>query len=335
MEPGLYVLAPLGIAECNLSEPISLIGPVQLVPFDATWRRHAQQFLEGFENPSVTHIGETKAEKLERTKYCLLRRFSDFGGWKWPDEVVYDDTHRHVEDDSRGRVWPNLPLRKEWVWSLGLLAIAGRAHFGCSPTWLGFQFPTSQEAPSCRGARDVRWIGRVRAAEEPERADTEFWARVESMACSLRPVPQSSPLGIAVAMFSRAVAADDWRVEMLWLWITLEALFGRVDGELTHQLCERAAAFTQPASDSRLNTYRTLKRAYGYRCDLVHGRLGDIGEDQMKGLVDSVAFVEQTCRDALQRVLLCDKETERFAQKADPREYFEKKVLAPDLTDQS
>ena len=333
MEPGLYVLLPLGIASCNLSEPISLIGPVQLVPFDTTWRQNAQQFLKGFENPLVTHIGETKAESLERTKYCLLRRFSDFGGWKPMHDAIYDDIYDDAKDDSRGRVWGNRPLRQEWIWSLGLLAIAGRVHFGCSPTWLGFQFPTSQESPSCCGANDVRWIGRVRRAENPETADAEFWTKVDNMADNLRPVPGSSPLGIAVDMFSRAVAADDWRSEMLWLWITLEALFGRVDGELTHQLCERAAAFTQPAGDTRLHTYKTLKRAYGYRSKLVHGSLAGTAKEGSKDFAASVASVEQICRDTLQRVLLDDRMTERFAQKSNLKGYFEKLVLAPDLAD--
>jgi len=333
MEPGLYVLVPLGIAKCNLSEPISLIGPVQLVPFDATWRRDAQQFLEGFENPSVTHIGETKAEKLEQAKYCLLRRFSDFGGWKPMEEAIYDDIYDDAEDDSRGRVWANRPLRKEWTWSLALLAIAGRVHFGCSQTWLGFQFPTSQEAPSCRSSKDARWIGRIRHAEEPETASAEFWAKVDDMADNLRPVRESSPLGIAVDMFSRAVAADDWRSEMLWLWITLEALFGRVAGELSHHLSERAAAFTQPAGHDRLTIYRTLRRAYRYRSKLVHGTLAESAEEQEKDLAASVASVEHICRDALQRVLLDHRMTERFGQKSGLKGYFEELVLAPHLAD--
>lgn len=100
MEPGLYVLVPLGIHDCTLSEPISLTGSVQLTPFDAAWRRSAQEFLTGFENPAVTHIGETKAESLERTKYCLLRRFSEFGGWKPMDEALYDSKYHHAEGDS-------------------------------------------------------------------------------------------------------------------------------------------------------------------------------------------------------------------------------------------
>ncbi|MBE9565354.1 MAG: hypothetical protein IMF16_01215 [Proteobacteria bacterium] len=302
------------------------------MPFDATWRRDAQQFLELFENPSVTHIAKTKAEKLEQTKYCLLRRFSDFGGWKPMEETIYDDIYGDAEDDSRGRVWENRPLRKEWTWSLGLLAIAGRVHFACSQTWLGFKFPPSQEAPSCRSSMYARWIGRVRQAESPETAGPEFWAKVDNMADNLRPVPESSPLGIAVDMFSRAVAAADWRSEMLWLWITLEALFGRVDGELSHQLSERAAAFIQPAGDSRLTIYRTLKRAYGYRSKLVHGSLAGTAKEWTKDLVASVASVEQICRDALQRVLLDEQMRERFTQKSDLKGYFEELVLAPDLT---
>ena len=51
----------------------------------------------------------------------------------------------------------------------------------------------------------------------------------------------------------------------------------------------------------------------------------------MKSLTDSVAFVEQTCREALQRVLLDEQMTKRFAQKSELNDYFEKLVLAPDL----
>jgi len=333
MEPGLYVLVPLGIHDCYLSEPISLIGPVQLLPFDAAWRQDAQRFLEGFENPSVVHWTETEAQKLEKTKYCLLKRFHDFGGWRPMDPAIYDSIYHHAEDDGRGRVSEHPPLRREWIHSFGLLAIAGKVHFGCSPIWLGFQFPSSEEAPPCRSSQLVRWIGRLRYAEEPHSADAEFWGKVQKMAGNLRPVPGSSPLGIAVDMFSRAVAADDWRSEMLFLWITLEALFGRGAGELSHQLSERAAAFTQPAGHDRLNVYRTLRGAYRYRSKLVHGSLAESAEEQDKDLVASVASVEDICRDVLQRVLLDHRMTERFAQKSDLKGHFEKLVLAPDLAD--
>lgn len=76
----------------------------------------------------------------------------------------------------------------------------------------------------------------------------------------------------ALRFYLRTLLTKDADLLYLLQWQVLEALFPRENTEITHQLCERAAGIIAPFGTDRQKHYRNLKRLYGQRSALVHGR---------------------------------------------------------------
>jgi len=328
MQPGLYVLAPVGLGHTDgeLAASIPLVESVELVSFHSSWKDEVRRFLEDFRK-KYSAFSETDTQEFEKTRHCLVLRFADPDGGKPIDREVYDQR----ELDIGGRARRTYGLTRRWLRSFAVLLIAGRINFGCFRYWFGLKVAEPPEKPWCYHASPVGWYGRVVTSEKREAIGDEYWTRVRTAAHNLAICPDESRLAVATDMFARAVFADDWRVEMLCYWVALEALFGQAETELSHQLCERAAAFCEPPGQGRHTLYRKLKSAYGLRSKLVHGTLHHPTEEGQGGLSAAIDFVEGTVRNALCHILTDGDMTRRFLQEQKHLvEYFEKQVLAPE-----
>ena len=70
----------------------------------------------------------------------------------------------------------------------------------------------------------------------------------------------------------RSLFASDAGLLYLLQWQVVEALLPDERTEITHQLSERAASLIAPFGADRRQHYKDLKRLYGQRSALVHGR---------------------------------------------------------------
>ena len=328
MEPGLYVLVPVGLggAEGELASPIPLIDGVELASFDPAWKDEVRHLLE-LVRKDHSDCSDHDLEQFEKTRHCLILRFGDPDGGRPIEPEVYDQG----ELDIRARARPTYGLAKRWLRSLGVLVIAGRIHFGCFPHWFGFRAGQSPELPlNCYKAIKVGWYGRFVDDEKREAADDEYRRRVGMIVRTLARCPDESRPAVAADMFARAEFADDWRVAMLFYWVALEALFGQAEAELSHQLCERAAVLITSPGEDRLKVYRGLRDAYGFRSKLVHGGLRHPMDQDRQRLSAVIDLVEDGARRALCRVLTDRDMTKLFLQKDRAiKDYFEKAVLTP------
>jgi hypothetical protein len=326
MKSGLYVLVPVGLADRGekLSDPVPLVDGVVFRSFESSWKAEVRRFLEGFQK-EYSAFSDSDLKEFDKARYCLVRRFADFGGGRPISPAVYD----RVELDIRRRVRRTYGLARAWLQSFAVLALAGRIHFACFRWWFGLQIPAPPGEAACYHGEEVGWYGRWVPGQEGESPTEEYWARVRRILDNLTACRDESRPAIAADTFARAIFADDWRVEMLCLWIALEALFGQADTELSHQLCERAAAFTEPPGQDRHRLYRELKSAYSFRSKLVHGSLADLAGQQKKRLSAAIDLVEDTVRNALQNILADAEMTERFSRRQGLNDYLEQAVLAP------
>ena len=75
----------------------------------------------------------------------------------------------------------------------------------------------------------------------------------------------------------------------------LEALVSTAQQELSHQVSERVAVLLAGSVRQRLQIYRTVKQAYGYRSKAVHG--ASFKPADVNQLRDCATEVDQICRD--------------------------------------
>ena len=329
MQPGLYVVAPIGLGnvEGEVPTPVPLVDSVELASFDPKWKDNALRFLESIRK-RYGGLSDMAISEFATTRHCLVLRFADPGAGRPIDPEVFDQGEFTIGQRVRARDG----LAKGWLRSLAVLAIAGRIHFGCFEWWFGFKVAEPPEEHSCHEVRRVGWYGRVVANEKREAMNNEYWDRVRTIARNLANCKHDSRPAVAADMFARAVFADDWRVEMLCYWIALEALFGQTDTELSHQLCERAAAWNELPGEGRHELYRELKAAYRLRSKLVHGSLVISREQDREDLSAAIDVVEGATRNALCRLLMDQDMTALFMQERQLTEYFEKAVLAPEAS---
>jgi len=329
MEPGLYVLVPLGMRNGpeNMEKPIPLFDSVMFSSFQDDWKQEIKRFVKRLHPEPVVDLTD-EVGQLDSARYCLLYRFSEPGGGKLIHSAVYD-----LGEMRAGELLPlQFPLHARWRWSLGVLVLAGPIHFGCFEQWFGLQIPgPSNEPCCCYEGLSMEWRGRVRFGEYAAAADRVYWSQVRSVVDRLARCAENSRPGIAMDMFTRATFAKDWRLQVLMFWIALEALFTPgPEGELSHQLCERAAAFLRSAGDERVSLYRNLRSAYKIRSRLVHGSLGDPRGVQRTKITAAISLLEDTAREALCRVLTDTEMTDLFMNNRALKAHFEALVLGSD-----
>jgi hypothetical protein len=77
----------------------------------------------------------------------------------------------------------------------------------------------------------------------------------------------------ALGVTTRALVEGSWELRYLLFWLALEALFGPDDGrEITFQLAQRIALFLEPDGTKAQQLCRDVKKSYGWRSKMVHGR---------------------------------------------------------------
>jgi hypothetical protein len=85
----------------------------------------------------------------------------------------------------------------------------------------------------------------------------------------------------------------------------LEALLSSSSMELTHQVAERAACLLEDPGDARLDCFRKVKIAYGFRSKAVHG--ASFRQKDLDRLVQSSVEIDEICRKLI--VLYLDRDT--------------------------
>jgi hypothetical protein len=74
----------------------------------------------------------------------------------------------------------------------------------------------------------------------------------------------------------------------------LEALVSSSSTEVTHQVSERIACLLEPPGSDRIDDYKRIKQAYGFRSKVVHG--STIKEGQFDQLRDTSDYLDKACR---------------------------------------
>ncbi len=74
----------------------------------------------------------------------------------------------------------------------------------------------------------------------------------------------------------------------------LEALVSSSSSELTHQVAERAACLLEPPGEARLDRFKKLKEAYGYRSCAVHG--ASFKDKVFDRLRSTSCYIDDVCR---------------------------------------
>lgn len=91
-----------------------------------------------------------------------------------------------------------------------------------------------------------------------------------------------------------ARASADVAMKMAQYCSGLEALVSTAHTELTHQVAERVAAILAPLGAERVNLFRIVKEAYGYRSKAVHG--ASFKPKDAEKLIASSEAVDEICR---------------------------------------
>ncbi len=84
--------------------------------------------------------------------------------------------------------------------------------------------------------------------------------------------PNESRVGRALQWMWTAFSAVFPSHRILALWACLESLFGSDKGEITHKISERIAVFLEEKLEDKIALYDFLKKSYGTRSDLIHGK---------------------------------------------------------------
>jgi hypothetical protein len=133
----------------------------------------------------------------------------------------------------------------------------------------------------------------------------------------------------AADIFYHALLQGDWRVRLLLLVIALESLFGSTN-ELAHQISERAATVAYGRDRKRTEAYRCLRKLYSLRSGFVHGSGIDTDSARLPDVRSKLAFLEETVRLCLLRILRDADMAKRFCGRQDGLDAFlDEEVLAP------
>ena len=88
---------------------------------------------------------------------------------------------------------------------------------------------------------------------------------------------------------------------MVFYCIALEALFSRGQGELAHQVAERAALFVGVPSARSLEVFRAVKQAYNLRSKIVHGDV--LKSAKIEQLKEAARACDDILRSAEERLI--------------------------------
>jgi len=329
MEPGFYLVVPFGIVAAKDRPP-------QLFELGAdAWiatRDHApvDEWLKRMLG-NIEEVGWARHEifSVKRANHCLVIRLP---------ASTPTDPHgffsNAVTEDQGARRRSKQPLPPEVNRAFSALLVAGRTDFAFT---VCFMAEHERDRSSARWGSSVGWQGRSRELLSPdyppEPVGDRLLERARAVFANLSRLPnEEARPAVAADAFRRAIFEEDWRMEIILMTAALEPLFSPGEGELSHQICERAAAFVCDPGTDRVETYRRLKAFYGLRSKLVHGALGGARNDaRVKQVVDALDFIEDVVRKSLYRILTDRGMIEMFCASHDTklRDYFLGLLLDP------
>ena len=143
--------------------------------------------------------------------------------------------------------------------------------------------------------------------------------------------PKTLRLWTAVRMCWIATTQREhqWDPRHLFLWIALEALFGPGgSGETSHQISERLALFLAKHGEGNASDlYKTAKRGYKWRSQLVHGEsMERLGKND--DLAIEISYqTDKLVRRSLHHILVSKDLVEKFGSKEKRNEYLKGLIL--------
>lgn len=328
MQNGSYLVVPFearaegGVPAC----PFALGGQVTICRRDSSpvseWMVRVREYL------TVSREHDDFARFDLGKSHYLLFRIEDEP--KDPKEYFKWQARVSPDPDPIPRLRSELRLPSDVEHAFAALLIAERTFFHFSSCLV-----ITQDADDV-GVPAVRALGRyIRSRIGQQFGLAVLNARVLEAArviCgNLKRCPDDArrPV-IAADMLYRAISENNWRVELLLLVSALESLFGSGGGEISHQVCERAASTVFGPGPKRLDAYRRLRAAYDIRSRFVHGQIARSDPEMARKAEAELDFVEEIARLSLRRILTDESLTDLFCTSTKQLvAHLEESVLAP------
>ncbi|MGC4396066.1 hypothetical protein [Hydrogenophaga sp. T2] len=112
---------------------------------------------------------------------------------------------------------------------------------------------------------------------------------------------QLSRLDRGMLFLQQARSSDDLGQKISNYCSLFESILSTSAAELSHQLAERIAFFTEDAATERLHLFREIKRAYSIRSKIVHG--DTLSTSTINKLIDSASICDTTARRLIARII--------------------------------
>jgi len=324
MEAGRYVLLAIGIDKSRGAnvppQPFELGRGIYICQWTDDHAEAISKWAELMECRRYRRAADVRLRFMQVT-HCLLFHVDEPLSTLAFHDVIWPPTEVGADPRLSQRFLRN----RQMLTTLQAIMIAAPLNFGCVEHWLGVHIE-DPAGISCREAMDMGWYGRGRLREMAADFDMDVLRKAELALRGLEGCAGAlnARLTVVADAFARALMAEDWRFELMGLWVAMEALFGNVTQEITHQVSERAAAFTLDPGPSRVERFKRLKKAYGVRSRVVHGTKVERPQDA------DVELVEDTVRASLLRVFSDENLIELFSgSQGALDEHFCQLVLAP------
>lgn len=128
-------------------------------------------------------------------------------------------------------------------------------------------------------------------------------SRVREITGPLYSLRHATPMWAALRFLTFGLRETKGDTRITFLWIAIEALFGRTDAEpgLSKELYRRMAAFFGTGRHEQLASYEIAKAGWLMRCKAVHGgRTADVESHEM---LERIIEAERMLRTAFNRIL--------------------------------
>ena len=228
-------------------------------------------------DPQIEHLSSDDRESLLRARHALVAEYEAHGSrdkdpnWKGQSPR----TIQHSKGEAA--IMANFSL---WLVQPSRVCLTNVFHAVSGPTILN---PTvcsvSYEPPILRHPNDPS------AMPSLEQAITagQFHAILAN-------VPRKNSVWTALRAFWAGLTTRTRDIRYLLFWVGLEALFGSDDGrEISYKLAQRIAFFLCDSPDSAKATFREVKKCYGMRSQIAHGRWDDsTAFDHLMGVTEAL-----------------------------------------------
>jgi hypothetical protein len=124
----------------------------------------------------------------------------------------------------------------------------------------------------------------------------------------------------ALYLVQVARSSKDLGLKIMHYCTALETLFATSQVELAHQLSERVACFTETTGSERIQAYRTMKKAYGFRSKISHGAA--IADKDFSELVSVSVSCDNFLRSSFRRIFADQKIAQLFGSDTQLDDFF-------------